>query len=86
MPSPSNLPTGDMLVAPTSGPAGAVPLVRHLDALRDSLGMTVPELAGRVGYDRTHLWRVLRGKVTATPDLVSRCLIELGNAAKDPKP
>lgn len=56
----------------------AVPLVTHLDALRDSLGVTVPELAAMIGNDRTHLWRVFAGQVTATPDLLSRCLIALG--------
>lgn len=58
--------------------ADAAPLVTHLDALRDSLGVTVPELASLIGNDRTHLWRVLAGQVTATPDLLSRCLIALG--------
>lgn len=65
---------------------GAVPIVRHLDALRDSLDITVPELARLIGNDRTHLWRVLQGQVTATPDLISRCLIALGRKAKHPKP
>lgn len=46
----------------------------YLDTLRDSLGITVPDLAERVGYDMNDLWRVLGGHTPATPDLAIRCL------------
>ena len=62
--------------------AHATPVVRHLDALRESLGVTIPELATMIERDRTWLWRVFAGRVTATPDIVSRCLIALGTVAR----
>lgn len=71
-----------LIVGPAVALVGVIPTVKALDALRDSLGVSVPQLAGLIGNDRTHLWRVLHGHATATPDLVSRCLFALAGLVK----
>lgn len=58
-------------------------LVGAVETLRGVLGITVPELALMIERDRTHLWRVLHGQATATPDLLSRCLMALGATLHD---
>lgn len=64
---------------------GPLPILRveALDILRRDLGVSVPDLADRISSDRSHLWRVLNGKSTATPDIISRCLVELATILRD---
>lgn len=61
--------------------AGAA-LGQAIDALREVLGLSVPDLADRIQRDRSHLWRVLNGEVTATADIAARCLRELANVVE----
>lgn len=72
---------------PPAGPSGRsrpVIAVSHLDALRESLGVSVPDLADRICTDRSHLWRVLNGRSNATADLASRVLRELADVLREP--
>lgn len=69
------------MTSDTIPPEAAVevpPLIRHLDALRDSLEISVTDLALAAETDRTHLWSVFNGRRGASPRLVSRLLIALG--------
>lgn len=62
-----------------AAPSPMTTMAPHLEALREELGLSVPDLADRIGRDRTHVWRVLNGQAPATPDLVSRCLIGMAD-------
>lgn len=54
-------------------------LAVRIDDVRDHLDISVPDLADRIDRDRSHLWRVLRGEATLTPDVAARCLREMAN-------
>lgn len=61
---------------------GQSDIAHHLDALRESLGLSYPQLASLINVDRTHVWSVLTGRRRATPDIVSRLLIAMGKEAR----
>jgi transcriptional regulator with XRE-family HTH domain len=45
---------------------------RRVAAQRKLLGLSVPDCAGRLGIDRTYLWRIEEGRVTPSLDLLER--------------
>lgn len=58
-------------------------VVRSVAMLLEEYRVSIPELAEQIGKDRTHLWRVLNGHVPATHDIVSRCLIGVGEIIRE---
>lgn len=52
-------------------------LAENVDAARQALGLSIPELARRANLDRTWLWRVLTKGETATADTLAACLTAL---------